>query len=168
MFKFCEKILQVNRTVERFRLRSTLNTLLKLFYCFFNSFDDLRWFHCVCVKRKLLCNWLCSSSHSSSRDFASVTRNIGKFGAKNYFTDHQTANTILVLEIQFQSFKYMTVIRIRKNLSNISLLSNLVAITRREQCWCKQPTLNSFETLKTVYTYSNCTINRLLYYWKSF
>ena len=26
--------------------------------------------------------------------FASVIRNIGKFGAKNYFTDHRTANAI--------------------------------------------------------------------------
>ena len=65
---------------------------------------------CVCVKRITLCNCLYSSSSSrpsprSSREFASVIRNIGKFGAKNYFTDHQTANTILVLEIQFQSFQ---------------------------------------------------------------
>ena len=52
-------------------------------------------FNCVCVKRITLCICLCSSSSSSpSRDFASVIRNIGKFGAKNYFTDHRTANTI--------------------------------------------------------------------------
>ena len=48
---------------------------------------------CVCVKRITLCNCLCFSSPSSC-DFASVIRNIGKFGAKNYFTDHQTANAI--------------------------------------------------------------------------
>ena len=48
---------------------------------------------CVCVKRITLCNCLCFSSPSSC-DFASVIRNIGKFGAKNYFTDHRTANTI--------------------------------------------------------------------------
>ena len=37
----------------------------------------------------MLCNCLCSSSSPSfSRDFASVIRNIEKFGAKNYFTDH--------------------------------------------------------------------------------
>ena len=51
------------------------------------------WLYCVCVKRITLCNCLRSSS-PSSRDFASVIRNIGKFGAKNYFTDHRTANTI--------------------------------------------------------------------------
>ena len=39
-------------------------------------------------------NGLCSSSPFSSREFSSVIRNIGKFGAKNYFTDHRTANTI--------------------------------------------------------------------------
>ena len=49
--------------------------------------------YCVCVKRITLCNCLCSSSPSSC-DFASVIPNIGKFGAKNYFTDHRTANTI--------------------------------------------------------------------------
>ena len=37
---------------------------------------------------------LCSSSPPSSRDFAGVIRNIGKFRAKNDFTDHRTANTI--------------------------------------------------------------------------
>ena len=37
-----------------------------------------------------LCNWLCSSSHFS----ASVIWNIGEFGAKNYYTDHWTANII--------------------------------------------------------------------------
>ena len=48
---------------------------------------------CVCVKRITLCNCLCSSP-SSSHDFASVIRNIGKFGAKNYFTDHQEPDAI--------------------------------------------------------------------------
>ena len=49
---------------------------------------------CVCVKRLTLCNCLCSSSSSSfSRKFASVIRNIGKFGGKTYFTDHGTGNT---------------------------------------------------------------------------
>ena len=52
--------------------------------------------YCVCVKRITLCNCLCSfsSSFSSSRDSVSVIRNIGEFGAKNYFTDQRTANTI--------------------------------------------------------------------------
>ena len=48
---------------------------------------------CVCVKRVTLCNCLCSSSSSFSRKFASVIRNIGKFGGKTYFTDHGTGNT---------------------------------------------------------------------------
>ena len=47
-----------------------------------------------CGSYLLLCNYLCSSS-SSSCDSTSVIRNIGEFGAKSYFTDHRTANTIL-------------------------------------------------------------------------
>ena len=46
---------------------------------------------CVCVKRITLCSCLCSSSSCFP---SSLIRNIGKFGAKNYFTDHWTANTI--------------------------------------------------------------------------
>ena len=49
---------------------------------------------CVCVKHITLCNCLCSSSSPFSCDFVNVIRNIGKFGAKNYFTDHRTAITI--------------------------------------------------------------------------
>ena len=52
---------------------------------------NLRGINCVCVKRKTLCNCLCSSS---SCDSATLIRNIGVFGAKSYFTDHGTANTI--------------------------------------------------------------------------
>ena len=70
-----------------------------------------------------------------------------------------------VLEIQFPSLKYMTVIGIRKNLSSIPFLSK--RYLQGELCWCKQPTSNCFETLKTVYTYSNCTINQLCC-WKRF
>ena len=47
------------------------------------------------MKRITLCNCLCSSPSSScSRFSASLIRNIGEFGAKNYFTDHWTVNTI--------------------------------------------------------------------------
>ena len=55
-------------------------------YCFFKSFIML---YCVCVKRN--CNCLC---FSSSCDSASLTRNIGKFRAKNCFTDHRRTNII--------------------------------------------------------------------------
>ena len=48
----------------------------------------------VCVKCIMLCSCLCSSSFPSSRDVASVIQNVGKFGAKNYFTDYRTDNTI--------------------------------------------------------------------------
>ena len=37
---------------------------------------------------------MCSSTSSSAYISASLIRNIEEFGAKNYFTDHRTANTI--------------------------------------------------------------------------
>ena len=96
------------------------------------------------------------SSFPSSRDFASVIRNIGKFGAKNYFTDHRTANTIYGFRDSLPVFKmddcYWDAQKIR-------------AIARykvRAVCWCKQPTSNSFETLQTVYNYSNCMIKSII------
>ena len=46
--------------------------------------------YCVCVKRIMLCNCLCSSS---SCDSAGPIRNIGEFAAKNYFTDYRATNT---------------------------------------------------------------------------
>ena len=65
-----------------------------------------------------------------------------------------------VLEIQFRSLNYTTVIRICKNLSNFPFLpSNNKA---RTVCRCKQPFSNSFQTLQTVYTYSNCPVDQLL------
>ena len=73
-------------------------------------------FFCIYVKSITLCNCLCSSSPSSC-DFNSATQNIGKFGAKNYFTDHQTTNTRHGLEIQSRSLKQMAITRIHKNLS---------------------------------------------------
>ena len=59
------------------------------------------------MKRITLCNCLCSSSpsSSSSRDSASVIQNIEKFGAKNYFTDHRTINTMYPLRDSFSIFK---------------------------------------------------------------
>ena len=67
----------------------------------------------------MLCNHLGSSS---SCFCASVIRNIGDFGAKSYFKDHQTAITIHGFRDQFRPLKYTTVIRIRKNLSNFPFL----------------------------------------------
>ena len=83
---------------------------------------------CVCVKRITLCNCLCSSSSCFS---ASVIRNIVEFGAKSYFTDHWTANTIHGFRDLVPALKYTTVIRIRKNWSNFPFLQ---AIPRWEQC----------------------------------
>ena len=63
------------------------------YWIFHNWQHNCRTF-CVCVKRITLCNCLCSSAPFSSRGFSSLIRNIGKFGAKNYFTDHRKVNTI--------------------------------------------------------------------------
>ena len=63
-------------------------------------------FNCVCVKYKTFCNCLCSSSSNST----GLIRNIGKFGAKNYFIDYRTANTVQLFvsmkEIFFGSILY--------------------------------------------------------------
>ena len=40
---------------------------------------------------------LCNCWYSSSRFSASLIWNIGEFGAKKYFADHQTANTIQLI-----------------------------------------------------------------------
>ena len=55
--------------------------------CFFQTSI----YFCVCVKRKTFCNCLYSSS---SCDSASLIGNIRELRAKNYFTDHRTANRI--------------------------------------------------------------------------
>ena len=54
------------------------------------------------MKRRTLCNCLCSSS---SCDSASLVQNIGEFGAKSYFTDHRTANTINRFRYSFPVLK---------------------------------------------------------------
>ena len=81
---------------------------------------------------------------------------------------HTTKQLIqyMVLGIQFRSLKYTAVIRIRKNLSNFPFIPK--RYKARSLCWCKQPASNSFQTLQTIYTYSNCTIDQLLYFWQMF
>ena len=59
--------------------------------------------NCVCVKCITLCDCLCSSSCCCFS--ASLIQNIGEFGAKNYFTDHQTANIIHSFRDSFQALK---------------------------------------------------------------
>ena len=71
-----------------------IKKMLYMFFCKYISVLGNKQLHifCVCVKRQTFCNCLCSCSPSF--DSASLIRNIGEFGAKNYFTDHRTANTI--------------------------------------------------------------------------
>ena len=70
------------------------------------------------MKHITLCNCLCFSSPFSC-DFASVVRNIEKFGAKNYFTDQRTANTIHGFR---DSVPVLKIHSIRNNLSNFPFL----------------------------------------------
>ena len=101
VFRSNSKGFEESKSIISFSL-SHFHRFYFLFPCFFclSQFCSIFFLlllkknYCVCVKHKVFCNCLCSSSPSSSRDFASVIQNIGKFGAKNYFTDHRTANTI--------------------------------------------------------------------------
>ena len=77
--------------------------------------------YCVCVKRITLCNCLCSSSPSRSCRALS-----GISGNSEQKTILQTTEQLIqftILVNQSRSLKYMTVIRIRKNLSKIPFLS---------------------------------------------
>ena len=74
-----------------FKLEPSLNLIPTLYFglkfpiLIINGYD----------KKANACSpWSSCSLSSPSRDFASVFWNIKKFGEKNYFTDHQTANTI--------------------------------------------------------------------------
>ena len=121
-------------------------------------------YFCVCVKRITLCNCLCSSSSCCFP--ASVIRILGNSEQKNSLQTIEQLMQYTVLEIQFRSVKHTTVLRIRKNLETFhSYPSDNKA---RTVCWCKQPTSNSFQTLQTVYTYSNCTTDQVLYCWEMF
>ena len=133
-----------------------------------NHFSNLP--YCVCMKRITLCNCLGSSSPSSSRDFASVILNITKFKEKDYFTDHWTSNTIFGFRDSVPVLKIHDCYRDTQKLeqSSIPILQAIASFKVRAVCSCKQPTSNSFETLLTVYTYSNCMINHLLYCWQMF
>ena len=103
------------------------------------------------MKRITLYNCLCSSSLF----LASLIRNIGKFVAKNYFTDHEAANTIHHFKDSLPTFKYTAVIKICKNLSNFPFLSKLYKLITL--CWCKEPTANSFQTcLYYIYLLKLC------------
>ena len=86
---------------------------------------------------------------SSFSLFSNVIRNIVKFGTKKYFTDHRTANLIYgfrdsVPVLKIHDYYYDTQ-KFEQHFIPIQAIA-----TRREQCRCKQPTSNNFETLKTV------------------
>ena len=105
---------------------------LKLFFLYPFYLEILYWriikfenkiffFFFVCVKRITLCNCLCSSpSFPRSSALSGISRNSEQ---KTILQTTKQLIQFIVLEIQFRSLKYMTVIRICKNLSNIPFLS---------------------------------------------
>ena len=125
--------------------------VLLLLFCLFWKKCFFLYFY---VKHITFWNCLCSSS---SRDSVNVIRNIGEFGAKNYFTEHRTANKIHGFRYSVSVLKYTAVIRIRKCLSNFPFLSKWWKA--RTVCRFEQPTSNRFQTFPTVCTYSNYMIN---------
>ena len=131
----------------------------------FSKARHMRKHYCVCVKRITLCNCLCSSS---SCFYASLIRTIQEFGAKNYFTDHETANTMhgfidlfMVLKIHdcyqdLQKFEQLSI-----QASDTRRLGDLAAAV---QCVHRNNPLQTVsKRVYAVYTYSNCVINQLLY-----
>ena len=108
--------------------------------CFLISGSKIAMMHffghdfCLCVKRIMLCNCLCSSP---SRDFASIIRNIWKFRENNYFTDHRTANTIYGFGDSVPVLKihvcYWNTQKYEHSSIPIQAIARLLA-TRREQC----------------------------------
>ena len=92
------------------------------------SMKEWKLINCVCLKRITLCDCLCSSSCCFSPSliysiFHSLIQNIGEFGAKSYFTDYQTANTIHSFRDSFLVLKIHGCYKLRKNLSNFPFLS---------------------------------------------
>ena len=83
----------------------------------------------VCAKRITLCNCLCSSSCCFS---ASIIQNIREFRAKNYFTDHQTDNTIHRFKDSVPVLKIYNCYQDTQKFEQLSIPTQ--AITRREQC----------------------------------
>ena len=124
--------------------------------------------YCACVKRITLYNCLCSSSSSSSCFLASAIRNIGEFGTKSYFTDHQRANTIHGFTDSVPVYKIYNCYQDTQTFEQLSISTQ--AITRREQCVdVSNPLQTIFKYFKLqLCNYSNCTIDQLLYYWQTF
>ena len=115
---------------------------------------------CVCVKRVTICNFLCPFS---SCDSASVIQNIGGFGAKNYFTNHRTDNTIHGFRDSVPVLKIHSCYYDTQKFEQLS-----IPIDSRRELYVdvNKPLQNSFQTLQTVYTYSNCILNQLLHCWQ--
>ena len=81
------------------------------------------------------------------------------------FDNKYTVDKYTVLEFQFRSVKCTIAARLRKNFNEFVI--PMQAIQGDYSVWYKQRTSTSFQTcLYYVYTYSNYTINQLLYRWQ--
>ena len=89
---FCNLILR-NRWAWNWKISDCFTELVLTLWYWTWTRKILEISYCVCLKRTKLCYCLCSSS-SFSCFSTCVIRNIGEFGTKNYFIDHQIANTI--------------------------------------------------------------------------
>ena len=133
MSRIATKLLKTLKWIENKQVYFLLKSLLLSFYC-------------VCVKRITLCNCLCSSSASSpSRFSASAIRNIGEFGAKGYFTDHQRVNTIHYFTDSVPVLKIYNCYQDTQTFEQLSISTQ--AITRREQC------VDVSNPLQTIFKY---------------
>ena len=107
----------------------------------------------------MLCNSLRSSS---SCDFNPEYQNSGEFGAKGYFTDHRTAKKILGFRDSFLALKIRQCYSDTQTNEQFSPIQAIA--TKRLQCVdVNSPLQTVFKRVYTVYTYSNCMINHLLY-----
>ena len=133
---------------QAFHKGVNLNRFLKKCTCH----DDLT---------KTLCNCLCSSSCDS----ASLIRNIGNSWAENCFTDNWTADTIHGFS---DSVPFIKIHDCLLGYAKIwATFHSYPSDTRQLQCVdVNNPLQTVLMHVYTVYTYSDCMINQLLYCWK--
>ena len=165
VFRSNSKGFEESKSIISFSL-SHFHRFYFLFRCFFclSQFCSIFFLlllkknYCVCVKHKVFCNCLCSSSLLLLVTLPTLSRISGNSEQKTILQTTEQLIQYIFLEIQFRSLKYRAVFRIGNNLSNFPFLSK--RYEARTMCWCIQPTPNSLQTLQTLYTCSNCMRNQ--------
>ena len=111
--------------------------------------------------RETICNCLCSSSPSSCFS-AMLIRSIGEFGAKNYFTDHRTANAMHSFRDSVPLLKMHGFYQDAQKFEQLSIPIQVPSDTRRfTVCWYKQATSNVFKRVYCVCSKSKTLRNCL-------